>query len=303
MIGNTLYIIGNGFDRFHGLATSVDDFKRILSTKQIYNEIASANDVFDSYGVNWGGFEEDLSYINLDEIEEQHLEFPDYLSDRESDRDGVILNMEMFLDSLKNSIDESLKEMVETANKELETIDKNYLFPINQNDAIINFNYTSTLEKLYDLPININVLHIHGKLENGNNLVIGYKDKKYDIKDELPHRDTEFDNEYELYSKDYYVECQKSSIISFYEKLQKPFQIDSLKKFLSQLENITKVVVMGHSMSNVDSEYMETIEELLKPNQWMISQFNNDPSESTLSKYSFYSKVELFSLSDLIYKD
>ena len=93
---------------------------------------------------------------------------------------------------------------------------------------------------------------------------------------------------------------------------EKPYGLDPnqkcashqlLKDFLSQLKNITQVVVMGHSMSNVDSDYMEIIEESLKPNQWMISQFNNDPNDSTLSQYSFYSKVKFFSLSNLINKN
>ena len=105
---NTLYIIGNGFDLHHNLKTSTNDFKEILSNKKIYNQIDSALDTCGYFGVDWSEFENLLAHINLDEIEEQYLRYPNYMSDYERDRDGVIHDMELRIESLNNTINESL---------------------------------------------------------------------------------------------------------------------------------------------------------------------------------------------------
>lgn len=43
---NKLYVIGNGFDLYHGLKTGVNDFKKI-SAKKIYNHSTDALDLFE----------------------------------------------------------------------------------------------------------------------------------------------------------------------------------------------------------------------------------------------------------------
>ena len=102
---NTLFIIGNGFDRYHDLPTSTCDFCNILSSKNVDGDVENALEIFVNYGVDWGEYENSLSMLDLDEIEKQHLTMPDYMSDHEGDRDGTIFYMESYLSDLNSVIE------------------------------------------------------------------------------------------------------------------------------------------------------------------------------------------------------
>ena len=169
----TLYIIGNGFDLFHQLHTTTTDYCEILASKDVYGTCENACEVFESYGNDWGEYEKSLSYIDLDIIEEEILSFPDYLSDHESDRDGTIWFANEHLISLRNAVFDSLREMVEMANSDIYDSD-NQIHNVFENAvAIISFNYTSTIEELYN-PKDVPILHIHGYYEDGEELLFGY---------------------------------------------------------------------------------------------------------------------------------
>ena len=91
----TLYIIGNGFDLHFKLKTRPEHFEKYLETQPVYNERSNAFEVLNCYGVDWHEYEQSLNDIALDDIAFQNEIQPDYLSDRESDRDCGILNMQM----------------------------------------------------------------------------------------------------------------------------------------------------------------------------------------------------------------
>jgi len=132
--------------------------------------------MFSEYGVDWSEYEESLASMDLDTIAEDLIRWPDYLSDKESDRDAVILNVQLNLESLSDAIGESLKEMVSKANEDLWHMMGKTQTIFSAGDVILSFNYTSTIETMYDLPDECEILHIHGYYENGDNLVFGYRD-------------------------------------------------------------------------------------------------------------------------------
>lgn len=288
---NTLFIIGNGFDRYHDLPTSTCDFCNILSSKNVDGDVENALEIFMNYGVDWGEYENSLSMLDLDEIEKQHLTMPDYMSDHEGDRDGTIFYMESYLSDLNSVIEESLSEMVENANDQLFDKEAKIKNVFKKNDAILSFNYTSTLEELYEIE-GIPILHIHGYLENNDELLFGYRDGKNAKEYRKNHFDPTDD------SRDYYVDAQREEIIGFYENWRKNIQLKELEKFLHKIQQIDQIYVMGHSMSYVDGEYMEMIDRILSPSRWHISQFDNSPSKEQLGSYSFVNKIDFYSLSD-----
>lgn len=324
---HTLYIIGNGFDLCHGLNTSTVDFQDFLEKQTVYNEIANATEIFMSINVDWSEYEESLGKMDLDELEVDRLGYPNYLSDHESDRDGVIWDMEEFTGSLKSSVDEALKEMVQTANEQMK-----YKFPIlikfaEPGDAILSFNYTSTVEVLYSPPMEVPICHIHGYFEGGEKLIFGYKSGNQHIEYKERHfgeselcslteelnrikqdknktakeKEILIEEKQEHYDhlaeyRDYYIDAQRERIIDFYSSFQKEFQLQRLEKFLDGISDITRIVVMGHSMGNVDSDYMEKIEEKIHPEKWCISQHEGSPNKCILSNYSFYNKIKFFDL-------
>lgn len=120
----TLYIIGNGFDLNFNLNTKTEHFSGYLKQQSVYNEVGNALDVLDCYGVDWHEYEQSLNDIDLDEIEFQNVIQPDYLSDRESDRDGGILNMQMYVDSLSDAINTALEQMVDEANNDVRKLSR-----------------------------------------------------------------------------------------------------------------------------------------------------------------------------------
>ncbi|WP_294379124.1 AbiH family protein [uncultured Clostridium sp.] len=114
-----LYIFGNGLDLHYKLKTKLSDFVNILKDKDIYNETNNAAEIFENYNVLWSNFEQDMAYIELEQIEENQVQSPDYMSEHEYDRDGVITNVEEYVDSLKRAIFESLSDMIHTAEQDI----------------------------------------------------------------------------------------------------------------------------------------------------------------------------------------
>lgn len=97
-------------------------------------------------------------------------------------------------------------------------------------------------------------------------------------------------------NEDPYIDKQRVIIYEFYKRLKKKLQIDSLRQFLKRCHGITEVVVLGHSMGSVDSEYMELIESAICPNIWMVScHGGGDSLLMNLNTYSFAEKCILFS--------
>lgn len=291
----TLYIIGNGFDLHFKLKTRTDHFIEYLKEQSIYNEIDNAVDVLNCYGIDWCDYEQSLNDIDLDEIELQNEIQPDYLSDHESDRDGGILNMQMYVNSLSYAINSALEQMVFAANDEIRELSLHYpqkkLFK--SGDAILTFNYTSTIEYLFCIPDNVPVFHIHGCYEQGNPLIFGYRSNKNSYTDAWASIDEE--------NWDYYIAQQRETVYMFYESWRKKLQSDNLQVFLDRCYGIGRIVVLGHSMSAVDSEYMEQVEKSLSPVSWEISYYGkNDIERVRLQGYSFQNKIRFARMEELL---
>ena len=291
----TLYIVGNGFDLHFKLKTRTDHFIEYLKEQSIYNEIGNAVDVLNCYGIDWCDYEQSLNDIDLDEIELQNEIQPDYLSDHESDRDGGILNMQMYVNSLSYAINSALEQMVFAANDEIRELSlrcpPKKLFK--NGDAILTFNYTSTIEYLFFIPDNVPVFHIHGCYEQGSPLIFGYRSNKNSYTDAWASIDEE--------NWDYYIAQQREAVYMFYESWRKKLQIDNLQVFLARCYGIDRIVVLGHSMSAVDFEYMEQVEKNLRPVSWEISYYNKkDIERICLQDYSFQNKIRFARMEELL---
>ena len=274
--------------------TTTTDYCELLSSKDVYGSCFNACEVFESYGNDWGEYEKSLSYIDLDIIEEEILSFPDYLSDRESDRDGTIWFVDEHLISLRKAVFDSLREMVEIANNDIYDSDNRINNVFKNAAAIISFNYTSTVEKIYG-PKNVPILHIHGYYALSEELLFGYKDGDNSNK----YRDRNFDPSDD--GRNYYIDTQRESIAGFYDGLKKEIQVKRLEDFLKSIpDKVDQICVMGHSMSDVDDDYMEMIDCITNPIKWYISQFDSKPSIDDLKIYSFSDKIVFYSLNDLL---
>lgn len=83
--------------------------------------------------------------------------------------------MEQYTESLRSAVQNSLEVMVDNANNELKVkapLLRNF---IKEGDSVLSFNYTSTLECLYDIPCEVPICHIQGFREKGEPLLLGFR--------------------------------------------------------------------------------------------------------------------------------
>lgn len=182
-----LFIIGNGFDLAHGMKTKYSDFRQFLIDNYLdgeytpysfcdvpqtilmpdgdeqYNERDVVESILkildDTEGVDWNNVETSLGCLQY------HLFLDDYdFYDPEDDnymRDTYYRNQDLSsqLQGALCQINNYFQEWINTI--EIATIPKTeFRKLINpQDDLFINFNYTRTLQDLYNIQ---NVCHIHG---------------------------------------------------------------------------------------------------------------------------------------------
>lgn len=256
-----LFIIGNGFDIAHNLPTRFDpDFKNIALKYEQDNFWELYQSCKDDI---WSDFENLLGCPDFNALEAIYDGYaPDYLSDRESDRDSIIVQVD-----LNGKLRDALCEFADAADKHLHHVRANESIAqlIEQNGYYITFNYTHTLEKVYNIA-NEHVLHIHG--ESGqNNLDLGYPEGAftpekyyYDIrgKGRGPYREVEVE-EYINDIEDYYVRTAYEHLIAKCKSFYKEIRVDVLQKFLSEITcNIEEIIVYGHSCA-IDFAYFSYI--------------------------------------------
>ena len=330
-----LFIIGNGFDLFFELPTSTNDFVNQLEQKP-FECFESAKEAYLYYGVDWSTFEEGLASIDLEIISEEIVEGPDYMSDHESDRDGVIWTVQDYTDKLLQVREEALINMVQIAEDKIETL-STFFYPDffdSTVDEIISFNYTSTIESLfnYSKPI----FHIHGFYKDNDYLLLGFGNESEDfyrfkarlnsetnLSKEIEINDIEQNKNlsteekeekirgveyyYEEYEKnggnDYYIDMQYELLIDFYIANKKEKQINKLKDYLKKLKHIDEVVVLGQGMGYVDREYFELVEQNIRPEKWTISARNGDEIKSVekwCKTYSFGNKIHVKTMDEIL---
>lgn len=254
---NKLFVIGNGFDLAHRLPTRFDpDFKNIARKYEPDNfwdlYQSQENDI-------WSNFENLLGRPDFNTLEEIFDGYaPDYSSDRESDRDGIIYQVE-----LNGKLQEALYEFADNAEDSLCNIQANDFIEqiLDPDGYYITFNYTHTLEGIYDIPRE-QILHIHGEVGK-NNLELGYPKGNftpekyiYDArgKGSGPYIEIEIEDHINGI-EDYYVGTAYTELISKCESFCKEIRIDLLEDFLDKNQcKIEEIIVYGHSCA-IDFAY------------------------------------------------
>lgn len=258
-----LFIIGNGFDVAHKLPTKYSDFQEYLMENypeasdeylivptsfmmpdgdERYNDDEVVGFLLkiitetEATGEAWNDLENTLGRLGFDEC------FEDWDDDDDNEWHKVYRN-----EDTAANVNGAVKMIKEYFSDWIETIDifgteqktKFYHLIDNNNDLFLTFNYTETLEEIYEAK---NVYHIHGK--QGGKLVFGHGNDT-DNYDEYMNRNIGSEN----------------SLSELQAALKKDTQtVISQNKFLFKaLGAVDEIYSYGFSFSDVDMVYIKEI--------------------------------------------
>lgn len=227
-----LLIVGNGFDLGIGFKTSYNDF--MISpefpspeSSGLAQHLVSVKDK----NLGWVDIEQELSTYSRNwwEMKKRGLNV---------DFRGFTEEFRSEYESLKNGLWSYLKNV--TSHSPVIARDnpaKCVLDDLGIDQRIVTFNYTDTIERLsygYYCSQKNNLLHIHGSLEAGDNIVFGVEDSA-----ELPKEHVFL---YKAYS-----------------------QSKKIYEFSQWLKEADKIIFYGYSLGDTDRQYFaKSLQELCK---------------------------------------
>ena len=251
---DTLYIIGNGFDIAHGLSTQYQNFKKWLlksglnsfarRMETLYPDVKNDND-------EWNDIETALGHFNMEDV----IAYDKYYTDCNNSKE-VVLPVGNNIKAVTASLSSNLWKWIMS----VDLLSAKRMFQLEETALFVNFNYTLTLENVYEIP-NTDVWHIHGSISDKTNvLVIGYG------------VDDMFDNAPNPPSYSPTDDDMRRNIMT---DMKKPvdYCIGEFHKWqcFAKLKNIKHVKVIGHSCSNVDEPYFTDIaKSISKDADWLF---------------------------------
>lgn len=290
---NKLFIIGNGFDLWCGLPTSFSKFKdyyhkhrdTIMENcnakyKEIYHDVqqnGKFSDVELIYGNPfsigelderfWFNFEESLS-----EVDDYYINL--FFGKEDDDLD----ELNDCINNAKHILTEAFTSWIKSIRIDKKTSE--YIF--NESCEFLNFNYTDTLQKYFDVPYE-NIYYIHGEADDKESIIFGH-DSQSEPPLPLAH---EFGGRFRglfnianlLYKTDKHIDENIEIFIIYL----------SLKGIMPN--DIKDVYVLGHSFGNVDFKYFEFLVSATKESShWHISCHSKDDEKhvkETMDKLDF----------------
>lgn len=303
----TLYVIGNGFDLYHGLKSSYRNYRDWLleNHKEIYKEMVKLYGEEVSDKLWWGSFEENLGYVPdvRERIEEIADSFePDEEKDSFNPEEGGRC-VDNKLSSLVNSLKSTFAEWVNS----LGTPQGNKIKFDTKNCLYLSFNYTHTLEDYYKISPKI-VKHIHGDIKR-QKFILGHGRSKEEIYDDTaapiaPWDGTSSPSDHGLDGVDNenYANVRKAyakNILSIRKNTKQI--IHDNKHFFSKLANVQKVVFVGFSFSCVDILYFKKIIDSVLNNVSVSATYYSEGDKDKINEVSrkFSCKIQPIQIGDL----
>ncbi|HAT2712228.1 TPA: hypothetical protein I8303_000924 [Aeromonas hydrophila] len=252
----TLYIIGNGFDLWHDLPTSYNDFYGFA--KDFLDEIEEYYSFDLCEHQPWHDFENALGKFDADNFFSIHNEV-NVNSEDFRPRDIYGLEDEL-TEQTKNHVSTIEETFIDWVNS-IDVTNAVQKMTFNTNSVFITFNYTSTLQSIYNIEDEL-VFHIHGSVSRHSELIFGHGENITEP--------SEFDEDGE-YSGHMFSEAESIATYPLYA-LRKPVEavLDKNEGYFSSLNDINEVVIIGHSLNNVDLPYFHRIKNHVGDVMWKV---------------------------------
>lgn len=270
MNNKQLYIIGNGFDIFHGVSSRYSDFKNYVEEND--NDLFEALNEYFNKDELWSEFEETLAYIDTDKIVNDASDFfVSYSADDWSD--AYHHDYQFEVQRAINVVTVSLKELFTKWILSLDIPSLGQL-KLPTSSTYLTFNYTETLEKAYKISSS-NIVYIHNKaVDEASTLILGHSRQ--------PIPDNAFDNKSDWEDVDVRVEDGNRILDSYFEDTYKNTDtiINENQLFFNNLSSINEVFVFGHSISTVDIKYFKVVREKVQEHSiWTVSYYNDEQKD------------------------
>lgn len=295
-----LFIIGNGFDLAHGIHSSYEDFRKYLVYKLetitgkkyknfdftdssiLTNDYVktpekdlltvlyflSVPEYDGSLDIEWKNIEKSVGELDFSEFEEF------YIDESEDDKEyrANWINHDMFLPyvDLLTEIPNYFREWICQISLRNVMINKNIQKLFNNSTIFLSFNYTNTLEKVYNISRR-NICYIHGNANEKTDIYFGHGN-------DLTYED--FINT--ISNPNYFSVADEYCKIN--DILRKPVKtiIDNNLVFFSDLNDIDQIYSYGFSYGQVDQPYIRKICESIPLNcEWYIHSFPDKKQKET----------------------
>ena len=286
----TLYIIGNGFDIHHRLDTRYQSFANYLAenNSEVYDlllnyyglpDITNPELTDEEYAL-WSRFEQalaDLDYLTVLDDNSDLIARPGAEDFRDRDWHSYQIEMELIIKDLTTNLISDFNRFI--LEVEYENIPDDTLIELEDDSHFLNFNYTETLQESYGVPEE-RITYIHNRADADNCMLIlghGTDPSNFIEKEEEPPQGLSEEEFYEWREQkadeyDYSYESAKQEILSYYTTAFKNTAsiIENNIDFFTSITEVEKVIVLGHSISEVDLKY--------SPSRWYFKkEFLNFP--------------------------
>ncbi|HHU0305753.1 TPA: bacteriophage abortive infection AbiH family protein [Klebsiella pneumoniae] len=286
-----LYIIGNGFDIRHGLPTRNKHFKSYVAKND--KELYDAIEEYIPAGDEWNELESALGEIDY-ELILQNSEMFLVTYNTEDWSDAYHHDYQYEVDKITRMLSARLKEQFADWVKGINIADaynsEQYIPPIPRESLYFSFNYTNTLQQIYAVP-DAQIMHIHGNCSYDEDLILGHS---FRVEKSL--------NPYIGPDQDIRIAEAYDSIDKYFGNTFKPSK-DIIKEenvFFSSLKNVDEVIVLGHSLAEVDGEYFAEINKSIpKSARWIVALYKGEEKSGSLEDYD----VRASNISFVLYED
>ena len=273
--------MGNGFDLCHGIKSSYYDFRDYL--KIHYEDLVDLLEHFIDVPNLWSDFENNLGAVDLKKIVDHYvskakndaMSFPLNTFEARGAADEISRSCRyvvlLFTDFLRSYMEQWIASLEEPGDRKLNCIDKW--------DRVISFNYTKTVETLYNVQSD-QTYYIHNTPDTSLEIV-GYVGWNSYLQNASPPekgivfghgrgdvKPTIFTNPLPSTTYAYEMNYAHGQLENTHETLNDYFEMSGknvdlilpeLKDYLGFPEVIDKIYIIGHSLSKVDRQYFQEI--------------------------------------------
>ena len=267
----TLHIVGNGFDLAHGIASSYADFKDyawkhgdqylmgLLET--CYPDVNPWNGEL----YLWSDLERALGNLDFQAAFEAST---DDIQLEEGHEGRYIAQMEdapeFLLGMMFDAFHRAFEDWANDIDNNVDPIPN--LSHFGGGDNYLSFNYTDTLEKVYGVPRN-RINYIHGRRNSNDEIIVGHH-AVVNANDHLS--DDPMVYEYQGYDN-------ITNEVNKQRKLTSDI-IANNSEYWQSLGQVDKVMVYGHSLTDVDMDYFHEVAKHVKGVcEWHFSIYYYDP--------------------------